>query len=252
MKKYLAGLLIGLAAFALAGEARAAFDWGNLIRVVYDTTGNVEVATDLGSITTWTSPASIPTQTLGGGAAAFNLGMFGSGASWDNLRIAYFAVDNTAAENGWTSGPLDGTQTSGNRQFGPLKSGFDNVSNYYKTLPGTTGTVSAVKSYDNSYWNIMDKNGVGVGTFNGFIPLGGGEISLAALGTTGYVEQALYFFDFPNSVNSGVQLVTIRTMADGSTQVINPVPVPPSVLLLGSGILGLIGFRSRVKNPLAS
>lgn len=252
MKKYLAALLIGLMTLALVGEAQASFDSGHLFRVVYDTTGNVEVATDLGDISSWTSGSGIGSDlTLGGGSAAFSLSMF-TGADWDDLRVAYFAVDESTNKNVWTSGPLEGTQTSGARQYTGIRSAISSLGGYYRTLDGSTGTVIAAQSAANSYWHTMDGEGIKTATFNAFLTTANGEISLAALAATGYVDQALYFYDTPDSIKNGVQVVTIRTMADGST-VINAsaVPIPPSVFLLGSGILGLIGFRSRARTPLA-
>ena len=90
MKKKMIALLAGaLMSVAMSGSAFAFFgtvsgDTNDLIRVVYDSTGTVEVATDLGAL-----------GTTGNLAGAFSLSQFGPGKTDANLNVAYFAYDNT-------------------------------------------------------------------------------------------------------------------------------------------------------------
>jgi hypothetical protein len=69
---------------------------------------------------------------------------------------------------------------------------------------------------------------------------GGSAISPGGQSVPGYVDDYYYYGD-PNDALEGLKVCTIRTYADGHTE-INPVPIPSAVYLLGSGILGLIGI----------
>jgi hypothetical protein len=100
----------------------------------------------------------------------------------------------------------------------------------------------------------MDNGGSGVGSFGGFIPAGNGEQNLAALASQSYVDSYLYYYANPNAAatESGVRVADIRTFANGSSElvgnagpeVVAPVPVPPSVLLMGSGLIAFCVLRS--------
>lgn len=95
--KLLLGILIGvLLTFGVAapGHATGYFGYGDLIRVVYDATTNVEEATDLGPLSTILGKSG--TQTLGSGLNV-QLNDFGSNQAWGNLQVAYFAGNNGSA-----------------------------------------------------------------------------------------------------------------------------------------------------------
>jgi len=245
MKKKLIALLAGaLMTVAMAGNALAYFESEyTLIRVVYDAAGTIEVATDLGTVN-----GSTVNLTNGGATSAFNLSMFGSSTSLDNLYVSYFAVANTT-QDVWASGSLTNALGSNGRGFASLNGAANLTRSTFNSAGGSTGTVESAQSLANSYWSQMDKGGAGAGLLAAYIISGNIEASLADLATIGYVDQAFYFFDAAKVSSTGVQIATLRTLADGST-VLNPsssaVPVPAAVYLLGSGLLGLVGLRRKM------
>ena len=206
-------VFIGL---AFARPAAASFEQGRLIRVVYDTTGTAEVATDLGVVSFLESQSD---YTVGGGADAISLSDFG-GAGWADLRVAYFAY-NVPTQDIWLSGDLNTAPTSGALKLITFTGAAGNVTAYYAGLGGST--VHLQKSDAKSYYSRMDQSGNSIGTFAGFIPSPiGTEAGLGDFGSVGYVDQILYFFDNPNIAAQGVETLTIRTMDDGGT-LINPI-----------------------------
>ncbi len=244
MKKLLGLIVAALLLCGFAGQAMAAFtDPGELIRVVYETTysngipqgGTTEIATDLGSIESLLSASN---QTVGGGSNAFT-SFTSNGVA--NLQVAYFAYDsnNTYA---WIAGTSQ------------LKSNGNDVVNSVTYPLGTytpqagTSTATLAESNLNSYWYKVDGNKMKYGTFNSFLKSTAGESPLAALTANNPITESLYYFSDTTSAQTGQAVMTIETLADGST-VINPaapVPVPPSILLLVPALVGLFGVRRKL------
>jgi hypothetical protein len=48
-----------------------------------------------------------------------------------------------------------------------------------------------------------------------------------------------------NVLQQGVDYIIVP---NGTNYTVNPVPIPPTVLLLGAGLMGLVGIRRRVKS----
>ena len=240
MKKLLS--LITLAAVmmvGLAGNAMAYFEAGSLIRVVYQTTGDVEVVTDLGSGADLVGSSN---ALVGTGADAFSLSQFG-GAAYGDLKVAYMyspTIDVSTSPMSF-SGPVDTATLSGDRKGSGLSG---NYGTFIATYSGDDSTVVGSKSTLTGYYQQLN-----VTNFAGFLLNTVVETSLADLATVGYVEQPLYAYANINVKSIGVAVATIRTLADGTT-LINPaaisqVPVPASFLLFGSGLLGLFGIRRK-------
>jgi hypothetical protein len=262
MKKKLVALLAAaLLTVSFAGTALAAFQTGDLIRVVYDTVGSKEYATDLGSWATLSAAAA--NTTVGGGGDAVTLANTGA-AGWANLVVGYYMVDNVAgAYKVAVAGDGVNAITSGSRKFSSYNSNAVLLSGNYiaNAIPGTNSAVIADKfGTTNTFYNKFDNAGVSTGYYSGW-ETGttgvnpGGILSLAALTTTGYVDQTMVFFgpfatNTPNA-STGVNSITVRTLADGSTLInagaaVPAVPVPPAFFLMGSGLLGMFGIRRKM------
>jgi hypothetical protein len=250
MKKKMITLLAGaLMTIAMAANASAYFEQGNLIRVVYDKSINMEVATDLGSISS-ILPAAGGSVTLGGGASSY-LGSALAGSSLSNLNVAYFSW-NSANVDLWLSSKA-ATQSVLTSQWNTGTGAVQSVMNRYLGLAGsTTSRVDLSTADANSYWNKLDKNSTTQsGKFGGLYLAQNGELNLSALATGGTVAQNLYFWNSQTAAGTMLD-ITIETLADGSTRISSTqeppssVPVPAAAYLLGSGLLGLVGIRRKM------
>ncbi|NWF54485.1 MAG: hypothetical protein HXY45_06790 [Syntrophaceae bacterium] len=232
-------LLAAILVFGLAGQTLAAWEEGHLLRIVYRADGNVEVATDLGAVS---ALVGLSNHTISAGA--FSLADFGPGAALANLRVAYAAKINSSSD-AWFSGTAANMTNRG--QFTSFSGAFTQMSLYYDSIDG--GGVKAIgdKANASAYFELMDARGIAANfgrVLSGAYPPG------TEVAPVGGAMQTLYFYDSPNAAGAptGIAL-TLRTNEDGSTT-INPggggvVPIPPSVLLLASGLLGLIGLRRK-------
>ena len=243
MKKKMIALLAGLMLTLSAGSAFAYFGTvsGNnldLVRVVYDTAGSVEVATDLGSVD-GSGLAS---------ASAFSLSQFGTGKTFANLNVAYFAFDTTTHSLWTTSTQLPAGFTTGTVGSAISASGL--MSGYYNSLGGSTGTVVASQSNVNSFFSQFDLGGAATGSADAVLNPATNELNLAALATAGYADLQLYKFTITGSGrNTAVSVASdlvLRTNADGTTSV-QATPIPAAAWLFGSGLMGLFGLRRKAR-----
>ncbi len=270
MKKMLGLIVAALLLCGFAGHAMADFSADQeLFRVVYNTsyqassgqpqagTGSNEVITDLGNL--GTINLSGGPLTVGGGADAFtNFAGFGTGTTtaFSKLQVTYFAIDQgfiTGTWSAWVSGSV------------PLNSGDSGFNGGMTAAVSPTGvanlhmvsanTMEIAQSDSQSFNSSVEAGPSGPGTYQGFINTTNAfdtESNLAALAAGGSVMQVLYAFGLNGtdvtSAMAGIPVINITTNADGSTTLgkyAAPVPIPPSMLLLGTGLLGLIGLRRK-------
>jgi hypothetical protein len=264
MFKKLATILAAAMLTMAAGNAFASFSDGDLIRVVYERTGGtVEVATDLGSLSTILATAG--STNYGAGTDAFTT-QTGTAFSSSNYYVAYFAGANTSTTTGsmWLSG-TDGEGVS--RLAGNTANG--NFNTLYGTYNGSaTGTVHITANttlVDNSgsgSYNLKSGNN---GTFGSVLAVGtpNMDASLTTLAANAPVSENLYYSANYNQGSTGngkamTQInaadasgaLQILTNSDGSTTIVNgatvsATPIPAAAYLLGSGLLGLFGIRRK-------
>ncbi len=187
-KKLLVFAAVLMLVLSVAGPAMASFAVGDLIEVVYQTDGQGnEVATDLGSLTSLTSAASVTDS--GNLGNTINFTTLFPGQSVSNLNVAYFMYTSTGAF--WVSGPIppsDGQTIMATGHQSTVKGAMGNVEGLYAAnlVSGSTTQAQIASSAGNSYWNLLDKNGVDVGSFGTLVNGGtANEANLAALSTTG-------------------------------------------------------------------
>ncbi len=245
----------------LSGNAMAAIDNGDLIRVVYDTVGSVEYATDLGNFQDILSRTAAGEKNIvtGNGVDAIQTSIFSETTQMSDLRVAYFTFDSA---NGKWVGLASGLENINNvsRKYGTFQSASQALT-YGAT--GTTGAYDLNMVTDNSA-KLANKSATNTfytkfgAVLSGAVYAGmvanntNGIASLAALATGGQVDQNFFTWTGTKTDNAsaGTLAFTLTTLSDGVT-VINKmdapqVPVPAAAWLLGSGLMGLVGLRRRM------
>lgn len=233
MKKLLVSMLAAFMIFAVAGTA-AAFAPGNLTVVIYNETTN-EIGIDLGDVTALdlTTP-----QIQVAGPGAWNAADFG-GLDAADMLVGAFALDS--AYNSYfatTSDVATGYSAPG---FGTFINNVTNVINTFNAFPIHAATQN--KSYDLS----MNSGSNAPGYYGGINPvISVGEANLDAP----VVDMYLYKYDTAGTLIEGATteyqtIIRFDTAAQTITLVNSEVPVPGAIILLGSGLLGLVGIRRK-------
>ncbi|MGA2106102.1 MAG: hypothetical protein ABSH25_00495 [Syntrophorhabdales bacterium] len=268
MKKALGIMVAGLLLFGLAGQGMAAFSTLDLVRTIYDpsSASTTEIGSDLGANALTTAGAYTANTYVGDHLAT---SLFSDPAA--TLEVSYYALNGSTSA--WVTGSTTDTAQKLLLHKNTNLSGLStSLLGYYAGLSTISGTASSVLGStavgNNSYYQLAENNGTGVGTFASALSNispshTDATISLAALTTNGYVDSTLWYFLYNNNTGTvGTEVVTIRTfLTDSATSTnidkngtyiateIDPqaptVPIPPSLLLLAPGLLGLIGVRSR-------
>ncbi len=254
-------MMVALLMLGVSGKAMAAFSEGDLIRVVYSGTGSgTEYATDLGNFSSLTAPGS--GAYLNDTTDTVSLSQAGA-TSWSNANVGYFIMSSTLnSGNGaaWTSGPTTGATAAPGQFWSGFQLNASTVLPYYNSI-AVGNNASSLQSNASSYWTNMNGAGYAVGTMGTYldqtVPGNTAEMNLAALSTTGYVNQMLYYYgatpDGSTTDIKGTAVASLETLVNSSGQLVtvlagtpSPTPIPAAVYLFGSGLLGLIGLRRKM------
>ena len=262
MKKLLVGIAAAALVFGAAGHAKAYFSADDeLFQVIYEGNGSAnlgtnEIVVDLGKISSLFTAGGVTTTNS---AFATDLSTYFGNTSVSNLQVGYFA-EHGAGTNAthviYTSGTTAPTGITGGN-FASASGAIGSFRSTYSAASVVTGTDSAGLTYAttvgstgssnlNGYWQGLDAAGLGIGTLAGYLPNGGSQGMEVAMVAGGQVAQNFYEFKTAGTNPVLSNLGTITTLSNGTviTQAA-PVPIPPSVLLFGSGLLGLISIRRR-------
>jgi hypothetical protein len=216
-----------------AGQAAAYFTEGDLICVVYTTAGNrVEEAFDLGPV------ANLPSSGAYTANLAINLSSFGSGVSYSQLNVSYFAM-SADESTFWVTGALMPVATTLYAQAQATLSGGLHYYGYSSAAPPPYSIGNP-----DSYYYLFDGNGAKVGLMGGL--LASGYSMEASLSAGGSASQNLYKLTISpdgSAVTASSTGLTIHTQAPPVNS-----PVPAAGLLFGSGLAVLAAVRRAIGN----
>lgn len=229
-------------------RAAAYFEEGHLIQVVYERGGAKEIVTDLGDRfglfgNGLTMPYAGPIVTTSANIDLADLGA----TSWDHVYVAYFMRYNQGGDNFVWVSDTSATQRGRGSGGNALISKIGDIAGA-NAQTGQARNLN-LQSDPNSFSSRFGTDG----TFLGFLTSPTGEASLEELGTRGYVDQTLYFYDSPTNARNtyeGRAVLGIRTHANGTIEMTAvPQPYLLSVLTVGNGKVtssdGLIDCGSR-------
>lgn len=241
-----------------ATQSLAYFDSQSLIQVVYNAKTSIEFATDLGTI----GSSTLPSDYQGGSnltlasAGTITTSLFGA-TSWSDLSVGYFGYDSSTKTYYFASTAATAPGANYNQRQNYFNT-WDVVAGNYNSY----GTQSVLfdTTDSSSYYYSMDQFGNAPGSYANLTrSQATGESVLTALATTGYTDMYLYAYTFNTTTQSAVlqsgpdasspYIAILRLYADGSTALLaaepSAVPIPASLLLFGSGLLGFFGLKRK-------
>ena len=247
MKKVFAAAT-GLLMLGAASQASAYWETGNLNMAIYDLVAQKEIVVDLGAVTDWSV-----SQTLTTIDSALLTSLFGNAVK-STSGIGIFT--NTATVGGTFNGYLATAKSTA-----PAYTPSMTIAN--KFTSGAKFVQSSAAILDTDADGIVQWASDAAGGYNfnfNFTSPGGyagmnpeigneGELNLS---TGGFTDMYVYHY---NKVGTTVPYdnvalgAKIRINADGTVALIasevSEVPVPGAIVLLGSGLAGLVGIRRR-------
>ncbi len=248
MKKLLVSILAAFMVFAVAASASADFSDTTLSMVVYDE--NEEMAFDLGLFSgiDFTATNTILRNATGDVLSNFNDSTYG------DLGIGIFAADmmyTADANKRYASVFATTGETQGVNSL-PLTSlaGYQNAVGYLlRDYAGGDGTYVGAST---SFIERMNNGGNAPGYYAGM----NAAMSVEGIGSfiDGVVDMYLYGFAVDMSTMEVMKMTGatteyfahIQLSSDGQV-VLNPnaVPVPGALILMASGLLGVVGIRRK-------
>ena len=247
-------VLITAALLSLSGSsAFANFGNGQLNFYAYGNgAGTSEVGVNLGSISTVLSGTAPPSQLQGPGPTTITSGESSiTGLHTDSTTIyaGLYGFDAVTGNIYVAANQGLGSFNANLSSYTAFKTANTKVNDLYGATNVKTIT-SKGTSATSTYFGQMDKGVSGIGTLSNLIPTGYGTYFVTTLAAD--VTKNIYMFDITGTTfnDTGVS-ATLTTNGDIIIQAPtwddrpsgSYAPIPAAAWLLGSGLIGLFGFR---------